>query len=93
MSISIESPSASTPTTARGPASAGIQLYVELPTGCDEAATVEAAARRGVAVEGVGRLRISGAGPAALVLGFARLPEHRLAEAVRLLAEALTNGR
>jgi DNA-binding transcriptional MocR family regulator len=73
--------------------SAGIQLYVELPTGCDEAATVEAAARRGVAVEGVGRLRISGAGPAALVLGFARLPEHRLAEAVRLLAEALTNGR
>lgn len=73
--------------------SAGIQLYVELPTGCDEAATVEAAARRGVAVEGVGRLRISGAGPAALVLGFARLPEHRLADAVRLLAEALTNGR
>ena len=73
--------------------SAGIQLYVELPTGCDEAATVEAAAQRGVAVEGVGRLRISRAGPAALVLGFARLPEHRLADAVRLLAEALTEGR
>jgi DNA-binding transcriptional MocR family regulator len=73
--------------------SAGIQLYVELPTGCDEAATVEAAAQRGVAVEGVERLRISRAGPAALVLGFARLPEHRLADAVRLLAEALTEGR
>jgi len=73
--------------------SAGIQLYVELPTGCDEAATVEAAAQRGVAVEGVGRLRISRAGPGALVLGFARLPEHRLADAVRLLAEALTEGR
>jgi hypothetical protein len=27
-------------------------------------------------------------GPPALVLGFARLPEHRIAEAVRLLAEA-----
>jgi hypothetical protein len=54
---------------------------------------VEVAAGSGVAVEGVGRLRISRAGPAALVLGFARLPEHRLADAVRLLAEALTEGR
>jgi hypothetical protein len=43
-----------------------------------------AGCRRG----GVGRLRISRAGPAALVLGFARLPEHRLADAVRLLTEA-----
>jgi DNA-binding transcriptional MocR family regulator len=70
--------------------SAGIQLYVELPTGCDEAAVVEAAAERGVAVEGVGPLRIAGDGPPALVLGFARLPEHRLADAVRLLGQALT---
>jgi hypothetical protein len=29
-----------------------------------------------------------GGGPPALVLGFARLPEHRIAEAVRLPAEA-----
>jgi DNA-binding transcriptional MocR family regulator len=71
--------------------SAGIQLYVELPPGCDEAAVVEAAAERGVAVEGVAPLRIAaGRGPPALVLGFARLPEHRIAEAVRLLAEAAT---
>jgi GntR family transcriptional regulator / MocR family aminotransferase len=70
--------------------SAGIQLYVELPPGHDEAAVVEAAAERGVAVEGVAPLRIAGGGPPALVLGFARLPEHRLAEAVRLLAEAAT---
>ena len=73
--------------------SAGIQLYVELPAGCDEAAVVEAAAERGVAVEGVGPLRIARDGPPALVLGFARLPEHQLAEAVRLLAEAITDGR
>ena len=73
--------------------SAGIQLYVELPTGCDEAAVVEAAAERGVAVEGVAPLRIAGGGPPALVLGFARLPEHRLAHAVRLLAQALTDRR
>jgi GntR family transcriptional regulator / MocR family aminotransferase len=71
---------------------AGIQLYVELPPGHDEAATVEAAMERGVAVEGVAPLRLAWPGPPALVLGFARLPEHRLTEAVRLLAEA-TSGR
>jgi GntR family transcriptional regulator/MocR family aminotransferase len=72
--------------------SAGIQLYVELPPGHDEAAVVEAAAERGVAVEGVAPLRIAAGGPPALVLGFARLPEHRLAEAIRLLAEAATSA-
>jgi GntR family transcriptional regulator / MocR family aminotransferase len=68
--------------------SAGIQLYVELPSDHDEAAVVTAAAERGVAVAGVAPLRIAGGGPPALVLGFARLPEHRIAEAIRLLAEA-----
>ena len=67
--------------------SAGIQLYVELPPGHDQNAVVEAAAERGVAVEGVAPPGAAG-GPPALVLGFARLPEHQLAEAVRLLAEA-----
>ena len=67
---------------------AGIQLYVELPAGLDEAALVEAAAERGVAVDGVAPLRVEHPGPPALVLGFARLPEHRIAEAVRRLAEA-----
>jgi GntR family transcriptional regulator / MocR family aminotransferase len=69
---------------------AGIQLYVELPPGHDEADVVQAAAERGVAVEGVAPLRIAAGGPPALVLGFARLPEHRIAEAIRLLAEATT---
>jgi GntR family transcriptional regulator/MocR family aminotransferase len=69
---------------------AGIQLYVELPPGHGEAAVVEAAAERGVAVEGVAPLRIAAGGPPALVLGFARLPEHRIAEAIRLLAGATT---
>jgi GntR family transcriptional regulator/MocR family aminotransferase len=70
--------------------SAGIGLYVELPPGLDEAAVVEAAAEGGVAVEGVAPMRIAAPGPPALVLGFARLPEDRLAEAVRLLAEVST---
>jgi DNA-binding transcriptional MocR family regulator len=73
--------------------SAGIQLYVELPPSDDEAAVVEAAAERGVAVEGVAALRLARGGPPALVLGFARLPQHRIAEAVRLLADAVGDAR
>jgi GntR family transcriptional regulator / MocR family aminotransferase len=67
---------------------AGIQLYVELPAGHDLDVIVEAAAERGVAVEGVAPLRAASGAQPALVLGFARLPEHRIAEAIRLLAEA-----
>jgi GntR family transcriptional regulator/MocR family aminotransferase len=73
--------------------SAGIQLYVELPADCDEAGVVKAAAERGVAVEGAAPMRVASGGPSALVLGFARLPEHRIAEAVRLLAEATATTR
>jgi GntR family transcriptional regulator/MocR family aminotransferase len=67
---------------------AGIQLYLELPAGLDEAAVVRAAAERGLAVEGVAPLRVEHPGPPALVLGFARLPERRLVEAVQVLAAA-----
>lgn len=41
-------------------------------------------------MEGAAPLRVAGDGPSALVLGFARLPEHHIAAAVRLLAEATT---
>jgi hypothetical protein len=36
----------------------------------------------------VAALRVAAVGPPAMVLGFARLPEHRIAEAVGLLDEA-----
>jgi GntR family transcriptional regulator/MocR family aminotransferase len=68
---------------------AGIQLYLELPAGLDEAAVVAAAATRGLAIEGVAPLRIETPGPPALVLGFARLPEHRAQGAARVLAAAV----
>jgi GntR family transcriptional regulator / MocR family aminotransferase len=68
---------------------AGIQLYLELPAGHDEAAVIAAAAERGLAVDGVSPARVEHPGPPALVLGFARLPEHRMEAAVRVLAEAV----
>jgi DNA-binding transcriptional MocR family regulator len=70
--------------------SAGLHVYVELPAGCDESATVLAAAERGVAVAGVASMRVQAPGPPALVLGYARLPERRAAEAVSRLADALS---
>jgi GntR family transcriptional regulator / MocR family aminotransferase len=69
---------------------AGIQLYVQLPPGPDQQAVVQAAARHGVAVEGVAPPRAGPGGSAALVLGFARLPDHRITEAIHLLARAVT---
>lgn len=69
---------------------AGLHVYVELPSGSDEAETVRAAAERGVAVNGVTPMRVSTPGPPALVLGYARLSERHAAEAVFRLAEALS---
>jgi DNA-binding transcriptional MocR family regulator len=69
--------------------SAGLHAYAELPEWCDEAKVVTAAAARGVAVEGVTPMRVRVPGPPAIVVGYARLPEHRLAEAVALLSEAI----
>jgi GntR family transcriptional regulator / MocR family aminotransferase len=63
------------------------------PPGHDQDAVIKAAAERGVAVEGVAALRVASGGPPALMLGFARLPEHRIAQAVRLLAVAIIMTR
>ncbi|WP_067178682.1 aminotransferase-like domain-containing protein [Microtetraspora niveoalba] len=56
--------------------SAGLHLYAELPAGWDERRVAEAARACGLTVDPL---------PSALVIGFARFPEHRIAEAVRQL--------
>ncbi|MCO5992710.1 MocR-like pyridoxine biosynthesis transcription factor PdxR [Actinoallomurus rhizosphaericola] len=73
--------------------SAGLHAYVELPAGTDETDVVARAAALGVAVQGVAPMRVRHPGPPAIVIGYARLPEHRLAEAVDLLAQALSPDR
>lgn len=69
--------------------SAGLHAYAELPAECDEAAVVSAAASLGAAVEGVAPMRVDRPGAPAIVVGYARLPERRLTEAVDLLARAV----
>ncbi|GAA2817431.1 PLP-dependent aminotransferase family protein [Nonomuraea rubra] len=61
---------------------AGLHVYLELPRGWDESRTVLAALQLGLSAEPVGPMREL-PGPAAVVVGFARLPPHKAAEAVR----------
>ncbi len=61
---------------------AGLHLYAELPEGWDEQRIADIARAAGLTAEPVAPARHA-PGPPAVVIGFARLPAHRLAEAVR----------
>ncbi|MCF6469743.1 PLP-dependent aminotransferase family protein [Nonomuraea sp. MG754425] len=61
---------------------AGLHVYLELPPGWDERRTARAARELGLSAESVGPMREL-PGPQAVVVGFARLPAHKAAEAVR----------
>ncbi|GAA2209854.1 PLP-dependent aminotransferase family protein [Nonomuraea monospora] len=61
---------------------AGLHVYLELPPHWDELRTVGAARLLGLSAEPVGPMRDL-PGPPAVVVGFARLPAHKAAEAVR----------
>ncbi|REE96070.1 PLP-dependent aminotransferase family protein [Thermomonospora umbrina] len=70
---------------------AGLHLYVELPTDCDEARVVAEAARSGVVLEGAAPMW-SRPAPPALVLGYGRVGETRLRAAVETLSRAIAAG-
>jgi len=72
---------------------AGLHLVAQLPAGVDEAAVVEAAARRGVAVYGLAPYRIACAGRPGLIFGYATLDERALTEGIEILAEAISDVR
>lgn len=61
---------------------AGLHAYLELPSGWDEHEVARAAQALGVPAEPVGPMR-EFPGPPAVVVGFARLPAHKAADAVR----------
>ncbi|TMR91193.1 PLP-dependent aminotransferase family protein [Nonomuraea basaltis] len=68
---------------------AGLHVYLELPGGWDEQEVVRIAQTLGVSAEPVGPMR-EFPGPPAVVVGFARLPAHKAAEAVRGLKVRLS---
>ena len=69
---------------------AGLHAVVRLAAGADEAATVRAAAERGIALDGLADF-CTGAtpAPAALVVGYGNLTEPAIARGIRELARAL----
>ena len=69
--------------------SAGLHLVTWLPPELDEASVVDAAARAGVGVDGVGPYRISNPGPGGLIFGYATASEQAITEGVDILASVL----
>jgi GntR family transcriptional regulator / MocR family aminotransferase len=72
---------------------AGLHLVAYLPDDLDEAAVVDAAAQRGVAVHGLAPYRISCPGRPGLIFGYASLGEHAITRGVELLADAIADAR
>jgi len=72
---------------------AGLHLVAWLPPDLDEAAVVDAAARRGVGVYGVTPYRMSAPGPAGLIFGYATLTEATIIEGISILANAVSEVR
>ena len=73
---------------------AGLHAVVELGDGVDEADLVRrAAVEAGVGLHGLTPWRFGGRGAPGLVLGYASLTEHQIAEGVRRVAPLLTGRR
>lgn len=75
---------------------AGLHALLELPAGADEQDIVSRAAARGLALEGLGVYAASDAAAThepALVVGYAKPPEHAFTGAVARLVATLAEGR
>ncbi len=65
---------------------AGLHVYVQLPSDCDESTLVQAANQRGLLIEGASwHFRDSATAPPALVLGYGAVAEHSIRGALAML--------
>jgi GntR family transcriptional regulator / MocR family aminotransferase len=71
---------------------AGLFVLVLLPSAIDESAVLSAAASRGLGLDGLGAHRHRAAARPGLVLGYGNLNGGRIAEAVRLLGDAVVEA-
>jgi GntR family transcriptional regulator / MocR family aminotransferase len=72
---------------------AGLHALVLLPDGVDEEALLQRAAAQGVAVQGLGALRVTTTGRPGVVLGYAHLPPPAIARAVAALGATARASR
>jgi GntR family transcriptional regulator/MocR family aminotransferase len=81
------------PEASVGGAAAGLHVIVWMPAGTDEAAITDAAARRGVAVDGLHQVcAVTAPLPPALLLGYGLIAETAIPKAVQELATAAAGG-
>jgi GntR family transcriptional regulator/MocR family aminotransferase len=71
-------------------AAAGMQLLLPLPGQTDDTALAEAAAARGIGVTALSPLHLARSPDRGLLLGFGRLPEHKIPPAVDALWSVLS---
>jgi GntR family transcriptional regulator / MocR family aminotransferase len=79
------------PEASPGDAGAGLFELVTLPPDVSEPALLDAAAARGVGMEGLSWHRFAHGGPPGLVLGYGNLSEPAVEQGVKLIADALTD--
>ncbi len=77
------------PSASPSGAGAGLYELVMLPEDVHERALLEAAATRGVGMEGLGLHRFTHRGPAGVVLGYGNLSEPAIEHGIRMIGEAL----
>jgi GntR family transcriptional regulator/MocR family aminotransferase len=68
---------------------AGLHLVAWLPPDLDEATVVEAAARRGVGVNGVRPYRLSDGGDGGLIFGYSDLGERAITEGIGIVGDVI----
>jgi GntR family transcriptional regulator/MocR family aminotransferase len=73
-------------------ADAGMQLLLPLPGDADDAAVAEAAARHRIRLTPLSPMHLAASPERGLLLGFGRLPEHRVPGAVRALRAVLAEA-
>jgi GntR family transcriptional regulator/MocR family aminotransferase len=72
---------------------AGLYELLSLPADVDEPALLDAAAARGVGLEGLAWHRFAHGGPPGVLLGFGNLAEPAIEQGVRLIGQALAQVR
>ena len=72
---------------------AGLHVLTWLPDDVEEAAVMNAAARRGVGVYGLSPYRIHHDGPEGLLFGYAGLSERKITEGIAILADVINTVR
>jgi GntR family transcriptional regulator/MocR family aminotransferase len=94
LDAALEAVATSLPDAVPKRVAAGLHLYVQLPTWCDELRLVESAYKRGLVIEGASwHWSVSHSAPPALVLGYGAVDEPAIRRGLEVLASIYQEQR